>query len=151
MEHVGTLPETNDTSSPTIIPLFGLLASVAVEKEEDCHISFESITKGQLMVIQLTCCKHYVHEGCFKTWASTSHTESVVRFAYGRSIYHYEDKCFLCLNTIHDENLTCTNCCHTKIHSECAKDFTKLIRLLTFEHSLESGHVVQCNSLWIDV
>ena len=100
MEHIGTLPETNDTLSPTMIPLFGLLASVSVEKKEDCHICFETITKGQLMVIQVPYCKLYVHADCFKTWASTSHTESVVRCAYCRTIYYYEDKCFLCLNTL---------------------------------------------------
>ena len=152
MEHIATLPETNKTLSPTIIPLFGLLTSVPVEKKEDCHICFETIRKGQLMVIQLPCCNHYVHADCFKTWASTSHTESVVRCAYCRSIYHYEDKCFLCLSTIHDnENLTCTNCCHSKIHSECAKELNELVTLLTFEHSLECGHIVHCYSLWIDV
>ena len=150
MEHIGTLPETNEISLPTIIPLFGILVPVSAEKE-DCHICLETITKGQLMVIQLPCCKHYVHADCFKTWASTSHTESVVRCAYCRSIYHYEDKCFLFLNTIHDENLTCANCCHMKIHSECSKELTNLLTLLTFEHSLECGQVVHCNSLWIDI
>ena len=36
MEHVGTLPETNDILSPRIKPLFGKLSPPA-EKEEECH------------------------------------------------------------------------------------------------------------------
>ena len=150
MEHVGTLPETNDALSPIIIPLFGILSPPA-EKEEDCHICFEKITKGQLLVIQLPCCGHYVHTECFKTWASTSHTESIVRCAYCRTIYRYEDKCFLCLNNINDENLKCTNSCHTKIHSECSTDLADLILLLADDFTLECGQLADCNRFWVDV
>ena len=78
MEHIGTLPDPNTVLSPIIIPLFGILSPPA-EKEEDCHICMEKITKDQFLVIQLPCCGHYVHTECFKTWASTSHTESIVR------------------------------------------------------------------------
>ena len=44
MEHIGTLPETDDVLSPTIIPLFGILSPPA-EKEEECHFCMEKITK----------------------------------------------------------------------------------------------------------
>ena len=72
MEHVGTLAEADDVLSPTIIPLFGLLSRPA-EQEETCHFCFETITKGQFMILKLPCCGHLVHTTCFKTWASTSH------------------------------------------------------------------------------
>ena len=81
----------------------------------------------------------------FKTWASTSHTESILRCAYCRTIYHYKDKCFLRLNPLnYTNNLTSTNCCHTKIHSECKKELTELITLLTFDHTLECGQIANC-------
>ena len=145
-------PNPNDVLSPTVISLFGLLSSVSVEKEEDCHICLETITKRQLLTILLPCCKHYVHADCFKTWASTSQTESIVRCAHCRAIYHYENKCFLCLNAMNNnENLTCTNCCHTKIHSVCKKELSDLVTLLTFDHVLECGQIADCNSLWINV
>ena len=75
MEHIGTLPETNDVLSPTIITLFGILCPPA-KKEKDSHICMDKITKGQFLVFQLPCCGHYVPTECFKIWASTSHTES---------------------------------------------------------------------------
>ena len=43
MEHIGTLPETNDILLPTIIPLFGILSLPA--EQEDCHFCLEKITK----------------------------------------------------------------------------------------------------------
>ena len=144
MEHIETLPDPDTALSPIIIPLFGIL-SPPTKKEDDCHICMEKITKGQFLVIQLPCCKHYVHTECFKTWASTSHTESTARCAY------CEDKCFLCLNNINDENLKCTNCCHTKIHSECSTDLTDLVLLLTYDFTLECGQLTNCNRFWVDV
>ena len=51
MEHVGTLPETKDIRSPTIITLFGILSPPA-EKEEECHFCMEKITKGQFLVFK---------------------------------------------------------------------------------------------------
>ena len=57
MEHIGTLPETNDILSPTIMPLFGILSPPA-EKEEECHFCVEKITKGQFLVFKLPCCGH---------------------------------------------------------------------------------------------
>ena len=53
------------------LTLFGLLSPPA-EQEETCHFCFETITKGQFMVLKLPCCRHLTHTGCFKTWASTS-------------------------------------------------------------------------------
>ena len=150
MEHVGTLPETNNVLSPIIIPLFGIL-SLPAEKDEDCHICYEKITKGHFLVAQLPCCRHYVHTVCFKTWASTSHAESTVCCAYCRTKYVYKDKCFLCLNNINSKNLKCTNCCHTTVHSKCSKDLTDIVTLLTFDHSLECGQLVDCNCLWLDI
>ena len=41
VEHIGTLPETNDVLSPTI--LFGILCPPA--EEEECHFCLEKITK----------------------------------------------------------------------------------------------------------
>ena len=55
MEHIGTLAEAEDVLSPTIIALFGLLSPPA-EQEETCHFCFETIAKGQFMVLKLPCC-----------------------------------------------------------------------------------------------
>ena len=68
MEHIGTLPKTNDVLSPTIIQLFGIL-SLPTEQEE-CHFCLETITKGQFIIFKLPCCGHHTHTECFKTWAS---------------------------------------------------------------------------------
>ena len=75
MEHVGTLSETDDVLSPTIIPLFGLLSPPA-EQEETCHFCFETITKGQFLVLKLPCCGHLVHTTCFKTWGHLHPTKN---------------------------------------------------------------------------
>ena len=104
MEHVETIPETNDILSSTIITLFGIL-SPPCEKEE-CHFCLETITKGQFMVFKLPCCRHYPHTECFKTWASSSHTESTVHCAYWKTRYQYEDM-FPLLTRIHRETQPC--------------------------------------------
>ena len=96
-----------------------------------CRICMEKITKGQFLVFQLPCCGHYVHTECFKIWASTSHTESTVRCAYCRTIYQYEDTCFLCLQE-YTKKLNSTTCCHAKVHSECTTDLTALFSLLNY-------------------
>ena len=149
MEHIGTLPETNDILSPTIIPLFGILSPPA-EHEEDCHFCLEKITKGQFMVLKLPCCGHYTHIACFKTWACASQVESTVRCAYCRTIYPYEDTCLLCLQE-YTEKLACTTCCHTKVHTECSIDLTTLLSLLTYDHLLQCGQLTNCNCLWVHV
>ena len=131
MEHVGNLAEAEDVLSPTIIPLFGLLSPPA-EQEETCHFCFETITKGQFMVLKLPCCGHLTHTSCFKTWASTSQKESVVHCAYCRTAYPYKDTCFLCLQE-YTEKLNCTKCCHTKVHAECTANLTVLLSLLNYE------------------
>ena len=95
MEHIGTLLETNDVLSPTIITLFEILSPPA-EKEE-FNFCLETITKGQFMVFKLPCCGRYSHTECFKTWVSASRSESTVRCVYCRTVYQYEDTCFLCL------------------------------------------------------
>ena len=110
----------------------------------------KKITKGQFLVIQLPCCGHYVHTECFKTWASISHTESIVRCAYCRTPYPYEDKCFLCLQE-NTKKTICTNCCHSKVHFDCTTDVIDLVILLNFEHTLECGQLVHCNCLWTGV
>ena len=149
MEHVGNLAEADDVLSPTTISLFGLLSPPA-EQEETCHFCFETITKGQFMVLKLPCCGHLTHTECFKTWASTSQKDSVVRCAYCRTAYPYEDTCFLCLQE-YTENLNCTKCCHTKVHAECTTDLTVLLSLLTYKHTLECGQLTECNRLWVGV
>ena len=149
MEHVGTLAEADDVLSPTIIPLFGLLSPPA-EQEETCHFCFETITKGQFMILKLPCCGHLVHTTCFKTWASTSHKESIVHCAYCRTAYPYEDTCFLCPQE-YTEKLNCRMCCHTKLHAECSTDLTALLQLLPFDHTLECGQLTECNRLWVGV
>ena len=147
MEHIGTLPETNDILSPTITTLFGNLCPAA-EKEEECHFCFEKITKGQFMVFKLPCCGHNTHTAeCFKTWTSGPHAESTVRGAHCRTTYQYEDTCFLCLQE-YTEKLCCTTCCHTKVHSECTTYVTALLSLLTYHHSLERGQPTDHNRLW---
>ena len=70
-----------------------------------------------------------------------SHAESTVRCAYRRTIYPYEDSCFLCLQE-YTEKLICTNHCHAKVHTECTKALTTLISLLTYDHSLECVQLV---------
>ena len=149
MEHIGTLPETEDILSPTIIPLFGILCPPA-KKEEECHFCLEKITKGQFLVLKLPCCGHYPYTECFKTWASLSHKESAVCCTYCRTTYPYEDTCFLCLQE-YTEKLNCTMCCHTKVHTECTADLPNLLSLLTYDYSLECGHLVGCSCLWIAV
>ena len=149
MEHVGTLAETNDVLSPTIIPLFGILSPPA-EQEEECHFCLETIMKGQFMVFKFPCCGHHAHTECFKTRASHSHTESAVRCPYCRTTYRYEDTCFLCLQK-YTEKLNCTMCCHTKVHTECTADLTVLFSLLTYDHTLECGQLTECNRLWVGV
>ena len=149
MEHVGDLAEAGDVLSPTIIPLFGLLSPPG-EQEETCHFCFETITKGQFLVLKLPCCGHHVHTTCFKTWASTSHKESIVHCAYCRTAYPYEDTCFLCLQE-YTENLNCTRCCHTKLHTECIEDLTALLQLLSYQHTLECRQLTECNRLWVSV
>ena len=124
MEHVGTLAEADDVLSPTIIALFTLLSPPA-EHEETCHYCFETITKGQFMVLKLPCCGHLVHTCCFKTWASTSHKESVVHCAYCRTT--------------------------EKLHAECTTDLAVLLSLLTYDHTLECGQLTNCNRLWVGV
>ena len=130
---------------PTIIPLFGILSPLA-EQEEKCHFCLETITKAQFMVFNLPCCGHLTHAECFKTWASTSQKESIVRCAYCRTAYPYEDTCFLCLQE-YTEKLNCTKCCHTKVHAECTADLTVLLSLLTYKHTLECGQLADCNRL----
>ena len=149
MEHVGTLAEAEDVLSPTIIALFGLLSPPA-EQEKTCHFCFETITKGQFLVLKLPCCGHLAHTCCFKTWASTSNKEYVVHCAYCRTAYPYEDTCFLCLQE-YSEKLNCATCCHTKLHAECTADLADLLSLLPYEHSLECGQLTECNRLWVGV
>ena len=148
MEHIGTLPETSDVLSPIVIPLFGILSPPA--EQEECHFCLETITKGQFMIFRLPCCGHYTHTECFRTWASHSHTESTVRCAYCRIIYQYEDTCSLCLQK-YTEKLNCTTYCHAKVHTECTTDFTTLLSLLTYDHTLECGQLTNCNRLWVHV
>ena len=112
MEHVETLPETNDILSPTIITLIETLCPPA-EKEER-HFCLEKITKKQFLVFELPCCGHYTHTECFKTWASASHTKPTVHCTYCRTIYQCQDTCFFCLQE-YTEKLSCTMCCHTKV------------------------------------
>ena len=149
MEHVRTLLERNDVLLPTIITLFGILCPPA-EKEEECHFCLEKITKGQFLVFRLPCCRHYTHTECFKTWASTSYTKSTLHCACCRTIYQYEDTCFLCLQE-YTKKLSCAKCCYTKVHSECTTDLTALLLLLTYNHSLECRQLTDCNHLWVNV
>ena len=112
---------------------------------------WKKITKGQFLVFKVPCCGHYTYTDCFKTWAS--HTKSTVHCAYCRTIYQYEDTCFLCLQE-HTEKLSCTMCCHTKVHSKCTTDLTALLLLLNFDHSLECGqltNLTDCNRLQVHV
>ena len=85
---------------------------------------------------------------CFKTWAS--HAESTVCCACCRTIYPYEDMCFLCLQE-YTEKLNCTDCCHAKVHTECTTTLTALLSLLTYDHSLECGQVIHCNQPWLNI
>ena len=143
MEHIETLFETNDILSPTIITLFGLL-SLPAKQEEDCHFCLKTITKRHFTILKLPCCRHLTHTECFKTWASASQKESVVRCAYCRTVYPYEDTCFLCLQE-YTKKLTCTTCWHTKVYTECTAELTTLLSLLTYDHSLECGQLTDYN------
>ena len=73
-----------------------------------------------------------------------------VRCADCRTPYRYEDICFLSLQGNNVE-LNCTNCCHTKVHSEFTTDLAALLSLLTYDHSLECGQLTDCNCLWLRV
>ena len=46
MEHVGTLPETNDVLSPTIIPLFGILSPLI--RKSDSRLEIYKTTTSSL-------------------------------------------------------------------------------------------------------
>ena len=96
MEHVGNLAEAEDVLSPTIIPLFGLLSPPA-EEEETCHFCFETITKGQFMLLKLPCCGHlptpaasrhgHLHPKKIPSYTAPiaelpTHTKTPVSFAY---------------------------------------------------------------------
>ena len=148
MDHVEILPERNAILSPTIILLFGILSNVA-SKEEDCHICLETITKKQFFVIELPCCGHQTHTECFRTWALTLQNHTKIRCAYCRTEYRYKDKCFLCLNKTEDEDLKCTTCCHSKVHSKCAQEIEDLFMLLIFEHTLECEQLTSCHCQWV--
>ena len=153
MAHIGTLPDENQVLSPAIIPLFGILCPSASEDKE-CYFCMEKITKGQFFVMKSPCCGPLSHTECFKTWGSTSHVysnQANVHCAYCQTPYPYKEICFLCLQEKKNEDPSCTNCCHTKLHWPCATDLLDLVSSLTFDYTLECGELTYCNSLWLEV
>ena len=94
MEHIGTLTETEDVLSPTIILLFGILSPPAEQKKK-CHFCLEIITKGQVYGIQIAdtsptpnASKHgHLHPKKNPSYAAPiaeppTHTKTPVSFAY---------------------------------------------------------------------
>ena len=131
---------------------FSLEYCVFPPRKKKCVTSiWKKITKGQFLVFKPACCEHYSHTECFKTWASTSYTESTVRFAY--IVEHYvntKNLARFCIQE-HSKKLNCTNCCHTKVHSKYTTDLTALLSLVTYDHSLEYGQLTDCTRLWVQV
>ena len=151
---MGILPEPDDVLPPTIIQLCGLLAGGKMkEQNEDCHICYETITKRMPFVIETPCCGHLTHTDCFKSWAESALNDKKIRCAYCREEYDYANRCFLCLNKIKDiqKDIKCTNCCHSKLHTECVKELEDLLTMLMFEHAIECGQLNHCHCLWVHV
>ena len=73
MESVGALPAPDDTLSPTITSLFGVLSTnEGSTTEEECHFCFENIVSDELFITKTSCCGHIILCKCFKTWAILS-------------------------------------------------------------------------------
>ena len=104
---------------------------------QDCHICFETITTKLAFVIETPCCGHLAHTECFRTWAESS-LNATIRCAYCRTEYKLKEKCFLCLKNIEDNDTKCTNCCHSKVHTECASELEDLLTMLIFEHTAKN-------------
>ena len=150
MNHIGILPEPDAILSSTIVPLFGILAN-SEAREEDCHFCLEKIRKSTVFVIETPCCAHLAHAECFQSWAESSLNATTIRCAYCRSEYRLQERCFLCLLNIDDKDTKCTNCCHSKVHAECAKELEDLVKTLVFEHTIECGQLNHCHCLWVHV
>jgi hypothetical protein len=65
MESVGALPAPDDTLSPKIIPLFGILSTVHDNPEEECHFCLDNIKNNDLFVTKTPCFRHNIHCKCF--------------------------------------------------------------------------------------
>ena len=148
--HVGILPEPDAILSDRIVPLFGILAE-RNEREENCHFCLEKIRQSSAFIIQTPCCGHLAHADCFQGWAESSLNAATIRCAYCKAEYLPNERCFLCLLKLDDEDLKCTSCCHTKVHSDCVKELKDLITMLLFEHTIECGQLNKCHCLWVDV
>ena len=149
--HIGILPEPNAVLSSLILPLFGILSEWR-EREEDCHFCLERIEKSTtIFVIQTPCCGHLAHAECFQNWAESNLNETSIRCAYCRAEYKTNERCFLCLLKLNDEEIACTSCCHTKVHKDCAKELEDLDTMLLTEHTIECGQLNKCHCLWVNV
>ena len=143
---------SNAILSTTIVPIFGLLVNSKLKEEEDCHTCYEKITKKLAFVIETRCCGHLTHTECFQSWAESSLNAMTIRCAYCRTEYDHRNRCFLCLNKIEDKkDVKCTNCCHSKVHTECVKELKDLLTMLVFEHTIECGQLNHCRCLWVHV
>ena len=148
MEHIGVLPEPSDVLPTSIIPLFGLLC-YPKSKEEECHICLEKFTNKTAFIIETPCCAHLAHTECFQTWAESPLNESKIRCAYCRSAYDLEEICFLCIKDLKDADTKCTNCCHSKVHTDCALELQDLLTSVMFEHTVECGQLNYCHCIWV--
>ena len=148
MDHIESLPKTNDVLSPTMISLFGILCPPA-EKGRVSLLSRNN-DKRTISCVQTTVLRALHSHRMFQDWALLSHTESTVRCAYCKTTYPYEDTCFLCLQE-YAEILNCTTCCHTKVHSEFISELAALLSLLSYDHSSECGQLTNCNRLWVHI
>ena len=151
MESVGALPAPDDTLSPKIIPLFGILSTVHDNLEEECHFCLTNIKNNDLFVTKTPCCRHNIHCKCFKRWAELSVTDDdTIRCAYCRTMYPYEEYCFLCLQKkTNNQRLMKTNCCQSTIHNRCVEDLLYILAHLSYEFTLECGQTSWCNCLWL--
>ena len=60
-----------------------------------------------------------------------------IRCAYCRTMYPYEEYCFLCLRKkTNNQRLMKTNCCQSTIHNRCVEDLLYILAHLSYEFTL---------------
>ena len=145
MEHVGTLPETNDILSPRIKPLFGKLSPPAEKEECNFCLLQDNFWCSNYRAADTTLTQNVSRPGHRYLIKNKPCAAPIVE----QHINTNTHASFACKNT--PKKLNCTMCCHKKVHTECTTDLTTLLSLLTYDHSLECGQLTGCNRHWVDV
>ena len=89
----------------------------------------KEITKTRLRYLFTTYIQRTIHDNKTSTLWTPSHAACVkkwplvqgddIRCAYCRTIYSFENKCFLCLKEMDSTNLMYTTCCNSEVHLKC--------------------------------